>query len=144
MTTITPKMLDAITEQFAPEHPRDYEDLTFTTGARTAAYDIVTALRDVLDATTDEAAQDAIDTLLETFDGYADERTFTLYWLTGDTQTITGPDITTAANNAGIGGGTLGALDFWAAGPQDPDYYWDQDARTWRRKSHDTTADSTT
>ena len=135
MATITPQMLDAITEQFAPKRPNAHEELTFTNGARTAAYDIVTALRDVCDAATDNDAQDAIDTLLETFDTYADERTFTLYWLTGDVQTITGPDIATAANNTGIGAGALGALDFWDAGPQDPDYYWDKDARTWRRKS---------
>lgn len=140
MATITRDMLDALTEQLAPERPKDYENLTFTTGARTAVYDIATALRGVLDADSDEAARDIIDTLLETFGSYADERTFTLYWLTGDAQTVTGPDIATAMNNAGIGGGALGALDFWAAGPQDPDYYWDQDAHTWRRKSTDADA----
>lgn len=140
MATITRDMLDALTEQFAPERPKDYENLTFTTGARTAVYDIATALRGVLDANSADDARGIIDTLLETFDSYADERVFTLYWLTGDAQTITGPDIATAMNNAGIGGGALGALDFWAAGPQDPDYYWDQDAHTWRRTSEDADA----
>lgn len=137
MATITRDMLDALTEQFAPERPKDYEDLTFTTGARTAVYDIATALRGVLDAGSDEDAQGIIDTLLETFGSYTDERVFTLYWLTGDAQTVKGPDITTAMNNAGIGGGALGALDFWAAGPQDPDYYWDNNDHTWRRTSED-------
>lgn len=138
MATITRDMLDALTEQFAPERPKDYENLTFTTGARTAVYDIATALRGVLDAGSDEDAQGIIDTLLETFDSYADERVFTLYWLTGDAQTVTGPDIATAMNNAGIGAGALGALGFWAAEPRDPDWYWDHNDHAWRRKSEDT------
>lgn len=137
MATITRDMLDALTTQFAPERPKHYENLTFTTGARTAVYDIATALRSVLDAGSANDARDIIDALLETFDNYADERVFTLYWLTGDTQAITGPDIATAMDNAGISTGALGALGFWAAGPQNPDWYWDHNDHTWRRKSED-------
>jgi len=41
---------------------------------------------------------------------------FTLFWLTGDSQIVTGTDIADAMNNAGIGNGALRALDFHAKG----------------------------
>ncbi len=47
-------------------------------------------------------------------------RTFNLYWLTGDVEKISGPDLgnqldtlASAMNNAGIGNGALGALDYF-------------------------------
>lgn len=47
-------------------------------------------------------------------------RIFRLYWLTGDTQEVSAPDVGSqhetlaiAMNNAGIGNGALRALDYW-------------------------------
>lgn len=47
-------------------------------------------------------------------------RTFNLHWLTGDVEKVSGPDLgnqsrtlTSAMNNAGIGGGVLRTLDYW-------------------------------
>lgn len=39
--------------------------------------------------------------------------TFELHWKTGDVEVVTGPDIATAMNRAGIGAGALPALDYW-------------------------------
>jgi len=142
MAQITNDMLDAIIDTIAPARPAGYADLTFTNGAKTAVHDLVTALRDVLDAGDDTAARDVIDDYFEVAGTYSDERVFTLYWLTGETQVVAGPDIATAMNNAGIGAGALGALDFHAEGAPDPDWYWNADKHSWRRKSWDTDADA--
>lgn len=47
-------------------------------------------------------------------------RTFNLYWLTGDVEEVSNPDLgsqfdtlASAMNSAGIGGGALRALDYW-------------------------------
>ena len=141
MAQITTDMLDAIKDTIAPTRPAGSADLTFTNGAKTAVYDLVNALRGVLDADDDTAARDVIDNYFEVADNYSDERVFTLYWLTGAVQTVTGPDISTAMNNAGYGAGALGALDFHAEGTPDPDYYWNSDKHSWRRKSWDADAD---
>lgn len=141
MAQITKDMLDAIIDTIAPARPAGSADLTFTNGAKTAVYDLATALRDVLDADDDTAARDVIDDYFGVADNYADERVFTLYWLTGETQTVSGPDIATAMNNAGIGAGALGVLDFHAEGTPDPDWYWNKDKHSWRRKSWDSATD---
>ena len=62
------------------------------------------------------------------------DKTYTLYWRTGHQQTVTGPDIATAMNNACIGRGALPALDFYDEGEPDPDYYWDAEAQEWTKK----------
>lgn len=142
MAQITTDMLDAIIDTIAPTRPAGYADLTFTNGAKTAVHDLVNALRDVLDAGDDTAARDVIDNYFEVADNYSDERVFTLYWLTGETQVVAGPDIATAMNNAGIGAGALGALDFHSEGTPDPDWYWNKDKHSWCRKSWDTDADA--
>ncbi len=47
-------------------------------------------------------------------------RTFRLFWLTGEIENISGPDLgdqyltlSNAMSNSGIGGGALRALDYW-------------------------------
>jgi hypothetical protein len=41
-------------------------------------------------------------------------KTFILFWKTKDRwEIVRGPDIASAANNAGIGGGALGAMDYY-------------------------------
>lgn len=59
-----------------------------------------------------------------------DEKTFTLYWLTGDRELVRGRDIAEAMTLAGYSGGALRALDFYANGDDDK-YIWDARARTW-------------
>lgn len=130
MARITPELLDSL-DRVRP----DLADLTFTNGADTAIHDLVSTLRDILNADTNEQVEDILSEYDDLTSGYADERTYTLYWLTGDTQTVAGPDPATAMNNAGIGAGALSALDFWQTGPKDPDYFWDADKHKWQNKT---------
>lgn len=136
MATITNDVLDTIQQAAACERPAARAEKTFTNGARTAIFDLCTALRGVIDAGDDAgAARDVIDDYLNVVDNYRDERVFSLYWLTGAVQTVTGTSLTAAMNNAGYGAGALSALDFHAEGEPDPDWYWDDEARSWKRKS---------
>ena len=139
MAQITNDMLDAIQETMAEERPADNCDRTFTNGAKTAVHDLVDALRKVIDAGDDTTARDVIDDYLDVALGYRDERVFTLYWETGDVEVVTGPNLSTAMNNAGIGAGALRALAFHAEGAPDPDpdWYWNSDEHSWCRKSRD-------
>lgn len=59
---------------------------------------------------------------------------FTLYWRTGDRQVVEGCGDTPAdaCNRAGIGGGAIGALDFWARG-ENTEYEWNAQEREWAR-----------
>lgn len=43
-------------------------------------------------------------------------KTFTLFWLTGDSEIIKGESIGDAFRRSGYGGGALRALDFYAEG----------------------------
>jgi hypothetical protein len=60
----------------------------------------------------------------------SEDKTFTLYWRTGDRDVVIGPDIAKAMTLAGYGGGSIRALDFYANG-DDRDYRWDGSAREW-------------
>lgn len=62
-------------------------------------------------------------------------KTYTLFWLGGDTQIVNGPDPASAMNNAGIGAGALPALDFYAEGDSRDSYVWSKEERTWKDKS---------
>lgn len=133
MATITKDILNEIARRVAPKRPDQSDSLTATHGATTAVYDLVTTLQRVLDTEDDDtnAVQDVIDDYVDIAQSYNDERVYTIYWLTGDTQTVAGPDAVTAMNNAGIGAGALAAMDFYDAGPRDPNYVWDKEAREW-------------
>lgn len=56
---------------------------------------------------------------------------FTLFWLTGETQLVSGVDIASAMNNEGISNGALRALDFYAEGKQQNNYNWNRANRSW-------------
>lgn len=60
--------------------------------------------------------------------------TYTIFWLTGDTQIVTGNKPQEAMNNAGIGAGALRAMDFYAEGDQRDNWEWDAKNRTWIKK----------
>ncbi len=57
-------------------------------------------------------------------------KTFTLFWLTGESEIVTGRDISEAVNK-NYGGGAMKALDFWSHGDNRDKYYWDNGKRTW-------------
>ncbi len=58
-------------------------------------------------------------------------KTFTLFWLTGDSELVEGSDIAHAMNKAGYGNGSLRALDFHGEGDLQDKYVWDSTARKW-------------
>lgn len=62
-----------------------------------------------------------------------EKKTFTLFWLTGKSELVTGYDASTAMNNAGIGAGALRAMDFYAEGDKLNEYTWDERARSWEK-----------
>lgn len=62
-------------------------------------------------------------------------KTFTLFWLTGETQLVTGNSPAEAMNNAGIGNGALRALDFYAEGYKRNDYTYIDANRGWQNKA---------
>lgn len=62
-------------------------------------------------------------------------KTFTLFWLTGETQLVTGNSPVEAMNNAGIGNGALRALDFYAEGDKRNDYTYVDANRGWMNKA---------
>lgn len=57
---------------------------------------------------------------------------YTLFWLTGESQLISGITPTDAFNNNGIGNGALRALDFWSEGDKRNSYEWDKSTRSWK------------
>lgn len=61
------------------------------------------------------------------------KNTYTLFWLTGESQIVSGNSIAEAMNNAGIGNGALRALDFYANEDQRESYIWDKEKRTWNK-----------
>lgn len=64
-----------------------------------------------------------------------EDQKFTLYWRDGQRNVVRGRTISEAMNLAGYGGGTLGALDFYAKG-EDSDYRWNAPTREWVATSH--------
>lgn len=55
---------------------------------------------------------------------------FTLYWMNGSRNIIQGPNIETAFTNAGFGGGSIKALDWYEEGIADAHYY-DKSKKAW-------------
>lgn len=110
---------------------RDRITLNFTNGAAIAQLDLLEALRTINDTDDEARITEALDALQDKVSKYRDTYVYTLYWLTGDIQEVYGPDISTAMNNAGIGAGALGVLDFYNHGPDTGKYTWDANAREW-------------
>lgn len=63
-----------------------------------------------------------------------EEKTYTLFWLTGKSELVKGSDPSIAMTMAGYGAGALRALDFYAEGDQRNEYEWIDEERTWRMK----------
>lgn len=51
--------------------------------------------------------------------------TYTLFWLTGETDIIKGDTISDAFRRSGYGGGSINALDFYEIGDKRDDYIWE-------------------
>jgi hypothetical protein len=60
-------------------------------------------------------------------------KTFTLFWLTGQTEVVKGNDIADAMTKAGYGGGAIRALDFYGNGDNRDEYVWNKEKQTWDR-----------
>lgn len=61
---------------------------------------------------------------------------FTLFWLTGRSEIVTGNSIANAFNNAGYSQGALHALDFYTSGDQTNSYQWNSKTRNWESKQN--------
>lgn len=61
------------------------------------------------------------------------EKKFTLYWLDGKKNTVTGFSIADAMNKAGYGAGAVRALDFYDEGNSLGSYGWNPNTRSWVR-----------
>lgn len=48
-----------------------------------------------------------------------DDKTFTIFWLSGNKEVVTGPTIEEAFSRAGYGGGAIRAIDFFSEGEDD-------------------------
>ena len=55
---------------------------------------------------------------------------YIFYWLTGNKEILEGISPEDALNNAGYGGGSLSALDFYSININE-EYVWDKKSRTW-------------
>lgn len=110
---IRSEALWGVTEKLKADYPAEelYLD-EWERGFRAGVHEAIKRVEDVL---TDDAADSV--------------QTFTLYWLGGDKQKVSGINIESAVNNAGIGAGALPALDFYSF---DDDYVWD-DEKGWTK-----------
>ena len=110
---IRSEALWGVTEKLKADYPAEelYLD-EWEKGFRAGVHEAIKRVEDVL---TDDAADSV--------------RTYTLYWLGGDKQKVSGINIASAMNNAGIGAGALSALDFYSS---DDDYVWD-DEHGWKK-----------
>lgn len=61
------------------------------------------------------------------------DKKFTLYWLDGKRQVITGESIEQAYTQAGYGAGAVRAVDFYIEG-DNHEYDWNKEKRSWDRK----------
>ena len=69
--------------------------------------------------------------LLNKLDELDPDKVFTLFWRTGTAQLVTGATVEQACNNAGISGGAIAALDWWARGDDRAKYVWNKEKRYW-------------
>jgi hypothetical protein len=58
-------------------------------------------------------------------------KTYTLFWLTGKSEIVTGNTPTEAMTLAGYGGGAIRALDFYAEGDKRDKYIWNPKTNNW-------------
>ena len=58
---------------------------------------------------------------------------FTIYWLDGKREVLTGSSPANAFTSAGYGAGAMSAVDFYAEGDDDT-YEWNIDTRKWMKK----------
>lgn len=58
-------------------------------------------------------------------------KTYTLFWLSGETELVRGYTITEAVKSAGYNKGAIYALDFYGKGDLRDNYAWDPGAKSW-------------
>lgn len=62
-------------------------------------------------------------------------KAYTIFWLYGDTQIVTGSGPLSAMHNAGICAGALRAMDFYAEGDKRSEYIWNKAQRSWDKQT---------
>ena len=60
------------------------------------------------------------------------DKTFTLYWRTGQREVVVGPSIEEACT---LGGGSIGALDFYQHGDVNT-HVWDSSTARWNHRNN--------
>jgi hypothetical protein len=63
---------------------------------------------------------------------YLMENTYTVYWLDGKKEIVKGTSISDSFRKAGLGGGALRAVDFYAEN-SDNDYVWNKQKHNWEK-----------
>lgn len=61
-------------------------------------------------------------------------KTFTLFWLTGDSEVVKGTNFPQAMTLAGYSNGAIPALDFYDNGDVRLNYEWDAQNHRWSKK----------
>ena len=59
------------------------------------------------------------------------QKTFTLFWLDGQKETLHGDTLSEAMTMVGYGNGAVRALDFYAEGKEADQYTWDKKEHKW-------------
>ncbi len=62
------------------------------------------------------------------------QKTYTLFWLDGKCETVTGTNIDDAMTKRGYGQGAMAALDFHAGGDIRDQYKWNGELKRWDNK----------
>lgn len=61
-------------------------------------------------------------------------KSFTLFWLTGESEIVKGETISQAVTLAGYSQGALRVLDFYGNGDIREEYMWDNETKNWNKK----------
>ena len=63
-------------------------------------------------------------------------KTYTLYWLTGNTEVVKGDSIQEAFSRAGYGSGALQGLDFYEENSNEDEWVFDAENNRWKNKKY--------
>lgn len=58
------------------------------------------------------------------------DKVFTIYWKSGEREVVSGPSISRAFSDAGLGSGSLDGIDFYVEGECDR-YVWEDKNKSW-------------
>ena len=61
---------------------------------------------------------------------------YTIFWLDGRTEIVTGNTPANACSNAGLSAAAVRAMDFYATGDQRDKYVWNKERHAWKSKEN--------